>query len=117
MNHQITGLDPEFDAWAIRRLEVDLGRQQIAWERHFRNRAIAPIIVEYEDLAHCRRKQLARILAFIGQDPSAANIIPEARLLRQADSRTVAWRRQLDAEDSRSGAGMSGYSSDDLESQ
>ena len=47
----------------------------------------------------CATYEVARVLAFIGQDPVAAAAIPEARLLRQADAKTQAWRQRLDAED------------------
>jgi trehalose 2-sulfotransferase len=84
VNPQITGSDPDFDGIAIRRLEVELTRQQDAWERYFRLKGVKPLIVEYETLTRRLRDELARILSFIGQDSASAKI-PEPRLLRQAD--------------------------------
>jgi trehalose 2-sulfotransferase len=98
-NHQITGSDPAFNSPAIRQLETDIERQQLAWEQLFRRGAITPLVIEYENLALQRRQELARILAFLGQDPSVAAEIPEPRLLPQADSKTEAWRRQLETEE------------------
>jgi trehalose 2-sulfotransferase len=99
VNRQITGVDPEFDGHAIRRLEDDLDRQEAAWRECFRRRRIVPLVLEYESLVSHRSEEVARVLGFIGQNPAAAFTIPEPRLIRQADSTTAQWRRLMDAED------------------
>lgn len=89
----------EFDAKEIRRLEGDLYRQQLGWAEYFRARGIEPLTIEYESLVRYRRHEVARVLAFLGEDPAIAEGIPEPQLVQQADETTIAWRRLLDAED------------------
>ena len=55
------------------------------------------LVVEYESLVCRLRDEVARVLTFIGQDSLAAQSIPEPRLVRQADDKTLTWRKRLDA--------------------
>jgi trehalose 2-sulfotransferase len=87
------------DIERVRYLECHLDGQQSSWERYFRDRNIQPLIVEYERLANGYRGEIARVLAFLGLDPAQGLEIPNARLFRQADSISEAWRRQMDGED------------------
>jgi LPS sulfotransferase NodH len=97
VNPQVTGADPEFDARAVRRLEASLQGQDQAWAQHLNEQGAVALVVEYESLACRLRDEVARVLAFIGQDSLAALSIPEPRLVRQADGKTLAWRKRLDA--------------------
>ena len=89
--------DPEFDARAVRRLEANLQGQEQAWAQHLHEQGAVALVVEYESLACRLQDEVARVLAFIGQDSLAALSIPEPRLVRQADGKTLAWRKRLDA--------------------
>ncbi len=97
VNPQVTGADPEFDARAVRRLEAKLQAQDEAWAQHLREQGTVALVVEYESLACRLRDEVARVLTFIGQDSLAAQSIPEPRLVRQADDKTLTWRKRLDA--------------------
>ncbi|MBV8862473.1 MAG: hypothetical protein JO259_11510 [Mycobacterium sp.] len=97
VNPQVTGADPDFDARAVRRLEAVLDVQERAWAQHLREQGAVALVVEYESLACRLRDEVGRVLAFIGQDSLAAQSIPEPRLVQQADDKTSAWRKRLDA--------------------
>jgi LPS sulfotransferase NodH len=88
---------PALDCTAVRSLEVEIEMQQQAWKRYFLMRGIEPLIVEYEELAQDYPGQIARVLAFLGLDASAASSLPPPRLVRQSDRFTEHWRRVMDA--------------------
>jgi len=94
----LTGKQPEFDAAEIRRLEVELGRQQEAWDKFFAAESVEVLMMDYETLAENYRGEVARALAFIGGDPELAKALPEPRMVRQGDLMTENWQRRLDAE-------------------
>jgi LPS sulfotransferase NodH len=102
---QQTQPEPDFDGQVIRHLEHRLRLQEAGWCESFRRRSIVPLVLEYESLVSHRSAEVARVLDFLGQDPAAVNGIAEPRLLPQADSKTAAWRRRLDAEDAGATAG------------
>ena len=79
----------------IRWLEDHIGWQQAEWERHITERGARCLRVRYEDLRADYGGQVARALAFLGVDPSAAGRLPEPRLRPQADHITEQWRRTL----------------------
>ncbi|MCE0522383.1 MAG: Stf0 sulfotransferase family protein [Methylacidiphilales bacterium] len=94
----LTGKQPEFDAAEIRRLEIELDRQQRAWDEFFAAQPIEVMAMDYETLASGYRGEIALALAFIGEDPQLANELPEPRMVRQSDDMTEEWRRRMDAE-------------------
>ncbi|BBZ46464.1 Stf0 family sulfotransferase [Mycobacterium parmense] len=104
VNPNAAGPDPEFDGEGIRRLERMLDRHEASWDQSFHRRGITPLLVDYDSLVEHRCDQVARVLGFIGQDPAAAATIPASLLVRQADAKTVKWRKMLDAEDALVGA-------------
>jgi 2OG-Fe(II) oxygenase superfamily len=55
-----------------------------------------PLTIEYESLRENYRREVAKVLSFLGLDYSAAERIPEPRLVRQADTITADWRQQMD---------------------
>jgi len=85
-----------FDAARILRLEATLRWQEQQWEDYFFAEKIEPLRIEYETLWQNYRSEVARALKFLGQNPKLAAKLPEPRLVRQSDSMTAAWRRQLD---------------------
>jgi LPS sulfotransferase NodH len=87
---------PALDLDAVHELEAHIEGQQAAWRSYFADRNIVPLTVEYEALDRDYRGEVARVLQFIGLDPSHAEAIPQARLTRQADAVTAHWRRHLD---------------------
>jgi len=88
---------PEFHAPEIRRREFELERQQQAWDRFFADPAVESIAMDYEVLATNYREEVARVLAFIGEDLALAQELPEPRLQVQADATTEEWRARMDA--------------------
>jgi LPS sulfotransferase NodH len=79
----------------IRRLESHIAWQQSEWERHVAERGARCLPVIYEDLSADYLGQIARVLAWLGLDASAAQRLPEPHLLRQADDVTDEWHRAL----------------------
>ena len=94
----LTGREPEINAAEIRRREIELGRQQEAWDNFFAAQSVEVLVMDYETLAADYRGEVARALAFIGEDAARAKTLPEPRLVRQSDSLTEEWQRRLDAE-------------------
>ena len=102
----LTGRQPEFDGVKIRSYEMELDRQEKAWEKFFTT--IAPedwIAMDYQTLAEDYRGQVARALALIGEDPELARALPDPRLVRQADAMSEEWMRRMDEEYPRVGPG------------
>jgi LPS sulfotransferase NodH len=89
--------DPTLDQHMVRSLETSIERQQGAWEQFFEQHGITPLTVVYEDLDDDYRGEVARVLSFLGLDPSPARSLPSPRLLRQGDELNVHWRRQMEA--------------------
>jgi LPS sulfotransferase NodH len=93
-----TGLAPVFDAAEIRRMEIELERQDNCWKEFFAARPVASITMDYEALAANYQGEVARVLEFIGQDPTRAKQIPPPRLKRQRDALTEEWHRRMENE-------------------
>jgi LPS sulfotransferase NodH len=94
----LTGKRPEFDGAEIRRMEIELARQDWAWERFFEAGPCEMMAMTYEELAADYRTEIARALAFIGEDSGLAKNLPEPRMMRQADGTSEDWLRQMDAQ-------------------
>jgi LPS sulfotransferase NodH len=92
----LTGLQAEFHAPEIRRMELELERQQRAWDAFFATGAVESIVMDYETLAANYREEVARGLALIGEDEKLARGLPEPRLMIQSDSMTEDWRKKMD---------------------
>jgi LPS sulfotransferase NodH len=93
----LTGKVAEFHAPEIRRREFELERQQQAWDAFFADASIESMAMDYETLAANYRAEVARTLAFIGEDPQLAEDLPEPRLVVQADATTAEWCKRMDA--------------------
>ena len=93
-----TGEEPEFDGEEIRRLEIELGRQQRAWDEFFATQPGDVLFMDYETLAANYRDEVARALAFIGEDPALARELPAPRMVRQSDSMSEEWHGRMDLE-------------------
>jgi LPS sulfotransferase NodH len=93
----LTGQTPEFHAPEIRRLEFELERQQKAWDVFFDAREVESMAMDYETLAANYREEVARVLAFIGEEPGIARALPDPRLVSQNDDTTEEWHRRMDA--------------------
>jgi LPS sulfotransferase NodH len=89
-------IEPTFNATAILELEELLRMQNAAWKNFFETAGIEPLQLDYESLAIDYQKEVARVLAFLGQDPRVARELPPPRLVRQCDQTTDEWRRRLD---------------------
>jgi LPS sulfotransferase NodH len=97
VNTYVRETEAPFDAVAICAFEDRLAEQQASWDRFFATEKIEPLRMDYETLCRDYRGELARALAFLGQDSALAAKLPKPRLVRQADEITEAWRRELDA--------------------
>jgi trehalose 2-sulfotransferase len=87
---------PVFDLDAVQELKAHIERQQAGWRDYFADKNVVPLTVEYEALDWDYRGEVARVLQFLGLDPSHAQAIPQPRLTRQADAVTADWRRHLE---------------------
>ena len=94
----LTGRQAEFNAAEIRRLELALDRHQQAWDEFFAAQPVEVMTMDYETLAADYRGEVARALAFIGEDPELAQALPEPRMVRQGDSLTEEWQRRMEVE-------------------
>ena len=94
----LTGKQPQFNAAEIRRLEIELDRQQHAWDEFLAAQPVDVIAMDYETLSANYRDEVARALAFIGEDPELAKDLPEPRMVCQSDSMTEDWHRRMDVE-------------------
>lgn len=88
---------PELDERAVLELQAHLDWQQSSWEAFFERESVCPLTLEYEALADNYRGEIARVLAFLGLDARAAELIPSPSLRRQADEVTRQWRKTMDA--------------------
>jgi trehalose 2-sulfotransferase len=95
---ELTGKQPEFNGREIRRMEIELDRQEKAWDVFFATKPGEVIAMDYETLASDYRNQVARVLALMGEDPDLAKALPEPRMVRQADDTSEEWQRRMDAE-------------------
>ncbi len=98
IENDLTKEQPQFHAPEIRRLEVELERQQRGWDEFFATQRVEVLAMDYETLAADYRGEVARVLAFIGEDPTRAAELPEPRMMRQRDGLTEEWERRMDAE-------------------
>jgi LPS sulfotransferase NodH len=87
---------PSLDIDRVRFLEWHIVQQQSSWQKYFHERRIQPLVVEYERLVEDYRGQVGRVLGFLGLNDGAARIIPDPKLMRQADAVTVCWRKEVD---------------------
>jgi LPS sulfotransferase NodH len=89
-------VQPVLDPEAILGIEEQLFEQNAAWEWFFQAHGITPCRVEYEALDTDYQATVARVLEFLGQDPRAAEHLPEPRYVRQRDATTDAWIQSMD---------------------
>jgi len=94
----LTGKEPEFDGAEIHRREIELGRQQSLWDEFFERESVEVLEMDYEKLAADYRGEVARTLAFIGQDLELAKELPEPRMVRQGDTLSEEWERRMEKE-------------------
>jgi len=88
-------IDPMFNGAEIVRLEKDLIRQRDAWEAFFAVAGITPLRMDYETLVSDYRGEVGRVLEFLGQDPTAAEWIPEPRLQKQGNALNELWKERV----------------------
>jgi trehalose 2-sulfotransferase len=83
--------EPDFDAQAIQAAEQILLQNDRNWQLYFRNNNIAPLILDYEDLATDYKGNILRVLKWLCIPDAEAVSIPPPRLKRQSDSRSEEW--------------------------
>lgn len=93
---KLTGRQPLFNAAEIHRMEVELECQHQAWKEFFAAQPVEVMDMEYETLEADYRGEVARALAFIGEDPELAKALPEPRTIRQRDEMTERWHQLMD---------------------
>lgn len=91
------GLEPRYDAGEIARHMAELAAFDAAWERWFKQEAVTPLRLGYDDLSVDPRGTLGRVLQALGLDPALARSVevPTARL---ADGLSRNWRARFKAE-------------------
>jgi len=94
----LTGKQPEFNGEEIRRREIELDRQERAWDEFFATQPGELINMDYDTLSANYRDEVARVLTMIGEDAALVKALPEPRLVRQSDALTEEWQRKMDAE-------------------
>jgi LPS sulfotransferase NodH len=80
----VRGPNVDFDYIGL--MEEHIAQQQAAWEEHFALRGITPLTIEYEVLSQDYRREVGRVLDYLGLDPSPAKSLPEPRRVRQSPS-------------------------------
>jgi len=94
--HRMALVEPKFDTKAIQSLEIEIDRQQKAWDQFFSTRRISPLVVEYENLSKDYNGQVASVLSFLNLDSAKAMQIPPPRLIKQADKVTAEWCKLME---------------------
>src|SRR5262249_14537649 len=79
--------EPKFDTHAIHRAERALTAPDSRWQAYFKDSAIEPLVVYYEDLVADYRGQITRVLKWLGVGGADGVAIPPTRLKRQATTR------------------------------
>jgi LPS sulfotransferase NodH len=92
----LTGVAPTYEE--IIEIERSLDAEQAAWTNHFTTRRLNALTVRYEELDANYRGEIARVLQFLGADPSRATDLPKPPLERQSDHINEHWRRLIDQE-------------------
>ncbi len=83
----------------IRHMELELQSQEKAWDQFFATKpAIEVMTMDYETLAADYRAEVARVLAFMGEDPPSDEELPAPRMVRQSDATSEEWHRRMDDE-------------------
>ncbi|WP_172292279.1 Stf0 family sulfotransferase [Pseudoruegeria sp. HB172150] len=91
------GQEPRYDPDSIAFHMKDLAALDEAWEEWFRQEALEPLRIRYDDLSETPRKVLAQVLSALDLDPVLAQSveIPTAKL---ADAQSRQWRERFEAE-------------------
>jgi LPS sulfotransferase NodH len=83
--------NPEFDGYAIARMETALVKKDLQWQTYFQDNDIAPFVVHYEDLATDYAGTIVSVLKWLGIPKADGIVVPPPRLKRQSDARNEAW--------------------------
>ncbi|MCX5042736.1 Stf0 sulfotransferase family protein [Aldersonia sp. NBC_00410] len=94
------GVQASYHAGGIAHLVAILREQERGWQQWFAAEDIAPVVVDYRDLASDTTSVVAKVLAALGLDPSLA---PPPALERQADVRSNSWVEKYLGEAERDG--------------
>jgi LPS sulfotransferase NodH len=92
----LTGVAPTYEQ--IVGIERNLDAEQESWTNYFTTRHLEVLTVRYEDLDANYRYEIARVLQFLGADPTHAAGLPRPPIERQSDHINEHWRRQIDQE-------------------
>ena len=82
----LTGVAPTYEE--IIEIERSLDAEQAAWTNYFTTRRLDALTVRYEELDANYGGEIARVLQFLGADPSHATDLPKPPLERQSDHST-----------------------------
>ena len=94
----LTGVVPAYEQ--IVEMERSLDAEQAAWTNYFTSRRPEVLTVRYEELDVNYDGEIARVLQFLGADPTHATGLPKSPLERQSDHINEYWRRLIDHEQS-----------------
>jgi LPS sulfotransferase NodH len=88
---EVSTENPEFDPYAIARMERYLVQADIGWQAFFHENLIEPRVIYYEDLASDYAGTILGILKWLGTPSAEAFQIRPARLRRQSNERNEEW--------------------------
>jgi trehalose 2-sulfotransferase len=92
----LTAMAPTYEQ--IIGIERSLAAEQAAWTNYFTTRRLKVLTVRYEELDANYRGEIARVLHFLGADPTHVGGLPKPPLERQSDHINEHWRRLIDQE-------------------
>lgn len=88
---------PVYDANRLRALLEEVEHDEAAWDAWFGANGISPLHLTYEALAVDPQGELARVLAWLGLDPSRADGVPVTSS-KMADAMSLEWASRFRAE-------------------
>lgn len=98
-SHAVASREPAYDRGLIEKCLVKVKLQADGWTRWLAERAITPLVVDYEDLVSAPRTVLDRVRTFIEPPAHAMQErieLPEVR--RQGDDTNAEWARRFQEE-------------------
>jgi len=96
-HHTPTNPEAVFDRAQIARFLEKIEVEERAWEELLHAQGLAPVRVVYEELFVRPQPVVVGVLRALGIPAADDLVLPPPSLRRQADRRTVEWRRRYDA--------------------
>ena len=91
----------------IRRCLAEIASGEAIWEAHFAAAGVAPLRLQYEDLAVAPRSTVCAVLAHLAVSDTSENAVPAPTLIRQADAINATWVSRFKNEIKKEGKSLS----------